>query len=112
MSRNRGPLADVWRFETERPHPDGGVIILSQAVRYGTPRQRLFARQRDEHLNDAGALVRCHLQRLEIAYLYPGDVCSLLEQARFADITIHGGFDGRPLASDGDELVIRAQRLP
>jgi len=110
MSENRGALAGVWRWDGEATHPDGGVVICSQTTRYNTPRQRLTARLRFEHFDENGSLVHCHLQRLEVAYLYPGDVRALLEQAGFTDITIDGGFDGRPFANDGDELVIRARK--
>lgn len=57
-----------------------------------------------------GRLVDVFLQRLELAYLYASDLSHLFAEAGFADITICGGFDGRPLSTDLDEIVVTARR--
>jgi hypothetical protein len=46
--------------------------------------------------------------RLELAYLYPGDIRRLLTAAGFREVTIKGGFDGREFTRDGQELVVEA----
>ena len=56
----------------------------------------------------SGKLTGSSVLRLDLAYLFPADIRSLLSRAGFTNIDIAGGFDGRPLAHDGDELVITA----
>ena len=74
MSANHGPLAGAWKLTSEVDHPDGGTLVVSEAIRYDTPRQQLSARLRYEHFDARGRLVDTFYQKLELAYLYPGDV--------------------------------------
>jgi SAM-dependent methyltransferase len=110
MAMHSGALAGVWRWMTTHPLPDGGRIVCSDANRYDTIRQVVHSQQRYEVYDADGNLVRTFLHALEVAFLYPADIRQLLEQAGFAEIRISGGFDGRPLESDKDELVVEARR--
>lgn len=65
---------------------------------------------RTEEFSAVGSLIRTHMMRLELAYLYPSDITRLLEQAGFELIRISGDFTGRPFERDGDELVIEARK--
>lgn len=103
-------MARVWRWTDEVAMPDGGWITCSEANRYDTVRQRAHSRHRFERFNGRGELVETFIQRLELAYLYPGELQRLLEAAGFDTIEIHGGFAERPFTRDGDELVVRARK--
>lgn len=110
MSRNAGPLEGVWRQTGEWCLESGEMLILSEANRYDTIRKVVHSRHRYERYDAMGRLVDVFLQRLELAYLYASDLSHLFAEAGFADITICGGFDGRPLSTDLDEIVVTARR--
>lgn len=110
MAANEGAMARVWRWTDEVAMPDGGWITCSEANRYDTVRQRAHSRHRFERFNARGELVETFIQRLELAYLYPGELQRLLEAAGFDTIEIHGGFAERPFTQDGEELVVSARR--
>lgn len=109
MSRNHGPQRGVWRLNAESDHPEGGVVVYSEANLYDPALQRISSRHRYEHFNESGRLVDVFYQRLELAYLYPGDLRDLLHGAGFGDAAIYGGFDKRPFSADGEELVVVAR---
>jgi SAM-dependent methyltransferase len=109
MSRNHGAHRGVWRINSESDHPEGGVVVYSEANLYDTASQRVSSRHRYEHFNESGRLVDVFYQRLELAYLYPGDLRDLLHRAGFSDVEIYGGFDRRPFSTDGEELVVVAR---
>ena len=110
MAQNAGALAGVWRWTGTHASPGGGQIIRSVAHRYDTVRQQVCSLDRYEDYGPDGNLRRTYLQRLDLAYLYPSQIQCRLEQAGFREIQIAGGFDGRPFANDGDELVVEAAR--
>jgi SAM-dependent methyltransferase len=109
MAHHAGPLAGVWRWSATYTAPDGSVVMRSEASRYDTVRQRVHSQLRYEMYGADGNLTRTFLQRLELAYLYSGDIRSLLEKSGFIDISISGGFGGEPFATDTDELVVEAR---
>ena len=109
MAEHAGPLAGAWRWEDTHVLPSGGWVVKSHANRYDTVRQVVNSLQRYDVHGADGTLERTSMLRLELAYLYPADIRRLLTAAGFREITISGGFDGRELAQDGDELVVEAQ---
>ena len=108
MSQHAGALTGVWRWGGTFPRQDGGWIVRSEANRYDTVRRRVFSQHRYEDYGADGVLRRTFLHRLELAYLYPPDINTLLTRAGFTSIHISGGFDGRPFQNDTDELVVEA----
>ena len=110
MAQCAGALAGVWRCTGNFSLNDGGLALRSESNRYDTVRQRVVSLQRYELYGADGNLKRTFLQRLELAYLYPADLRRLLTESGFDQIEIAGGFDGRPLMNDQDELVIEAVR--
>ena len=108
MARSAGALAGVWRLTATHQLPDGGVLVRSEANRYDTIKRRVVSLNRYEHYGPDGKGVRTFMQQLELSYLYPSDVRSLLEKAGFSRVTIEGDFHGRPLENDMDEQVIEA----
>ena len=109
MAHNVGPLESTWRVRGMFASPDGGCVVRSEASRYDTVRQIVYSLHRFEEYTPDGVLTRTALQRMELGYLYPSDITHLLTQAGFDAIDIAGGFDGRPLQRDTDELVIEAR---
>jgi hypothetical protein len=71
-------------------------------------RRLVHAVQRYESFDADGALVRTFLQRLELTYLYPDEIRSLLREAGFSSIEDLRGLFGTSLEND-DELVIQAR---
>jgi SAM-dependent methyltransferase len=110
MAARAGSLAGVWRWSGTHERSDGGYVLSSEATRYDTVLRRVHVRLRAEVFGPDGNLQRTFINRLELAYLYPQDIRSLLERAGFESIEIHGDFTGRPFQHDGDELVIEAER--
>ena len=110
MARSAGPLAGVWRVVATHPLPDAGWLVRSEANHYDTVQRRVRSLHRYEQYGADGDLTRTFLQRLELAYLYPADVRTLLQEAGFSSVEIHGDFRGRPLEHDMDEQVIEARR--
>lgn len=110
MGASAGAFSGVWRWRGERPAPDGGRVVMSECTSYDTPNQTLSARLRYEKFDPRGRLEFAHLHCLELAYLYPGDIRSLLDSAGFVDVHIEGGFDGAPFTDDRQELIVRARR--
>jgi SAM-dependent methyltransferase len=109
MAANVDANDAVWRWIRDEDQPDGGWASLSQAIHYEPVPQHLHARQRIERFGPDGVLVDTFQFRLQLAYLYPGDLRHRLAEAGFHDVSIEGGFQGGPLTHDGDELVVRAR---
>ena len=108
MSHHSGALAGVWRWRATHPRADGGFVMRSEAVRYDTVAQLLHAQIRYDDYGADGVLARTYLHRLDLAYLYPGDIRRRLEHSGFANIELHGGSDGEPVKSEMDELFVEA----
>ena len=108
MAQHAGPLAGVWRWAGTFDLPTGGYVMRSEANRYDTVRQVVHSQHRYDEYTADGALTQTSLHRLELAYLYPADIRRLLAQAGFREVTISGGFTGREVSRDMDELVVDA----
>ena len=111
LSESRGSNAGRWRWVDEVAAPGGGWIMLSEAIHYDAVNQQAASRLRYDHFAEDGRLIRSHLQRLDIAYLYPGDLRDLLREAGFSEVKILGGFEGKPLKREEQEIVVRAKRI-
>ena len=108
MAQHAGPLEGVWRWRGNYPLATGGFVVRSEANRYDTVRQVVHSQHRFEEYAADDALVGTSLHRLELAYLYPGDIRSLLERAGFTAVTITRAFTDYEPSSDGDELLVQA----
>jgi SAM-dependent methyltransferase len=108
MAQHTGSLAGVWRLTGTFDRRDGSSVTRSEANRYDTIQRRIHGVHRYDEYGANGELKRTSLLRLELSYLYPSDIRRLLDEAGFRSIQISGGFDGRPLANDTDELVVVA----
>jgi Methyltransferase domain len=110
MAQHSGALRGVVRWSASYPLPDGDEIVRWESIQYDAVRQLAHTQHRYEHYSATGSLVSTQLHQITMAYLYPGDIRLLLEQAGFERIRIAGAFNGRPLEADGDELVVEATR--
>lgn len=111
MAQHMGLLKGAWRLIGTYDRPDGGFVVRSENARFDGVRHVLQAQLRFEEYGADGVLARTSLQRLELAYLFPDEIRWMLERAGFRSVEIHGGFDGRPVERETDELVIEA-RVP
>lgn len=109
MAQHAGASAGVWRWGGMSDRSGGGCVVRSESNRYDTVRQVVHSLHRYDEYGADGALSRTSLHRIELAYLYPGDIRRLLLLAGFTSPEIAGGFDGRPFQRDTDELVIEAR---
>lgn len=109
MSANAGAHAGSWRWRETRKMR-GGFVVYSNATRYDTVRQRLESMIRTEEFDIGGSLLRVHMTHLELAYLYPADIKSLLQEAGFDLVRLSGNFSGRPFERDEDELIVEARK--
>lgn len=66
---------------------------------------------RTEEFAPDGSLGRTNMMHLELAYLYPSDLASLLAESGFELVRLSGDFFGRQFEHDRDELVVEARRL-
>jgi SAM-dependent methyltransferase len=110
MAQHAGALAGVWRWVNDYPLAAGGLLVRSEARKYDAVRQVVRSMHRYDEYTPDGTLARSSLHRLELAYLYPRDIHRLLTEARFTEIEISGGFEGRPFTRDTDELVVEARK--
>jgi hypothetical protein len=101
------PNDGIYRMRSEISAPEGCRLLISEMSEYVPRRQQLVSYLRYETFAPNGALVRTHMQRLELAYLYPGDMRGLLASAGFSRIEIEGDFSGKPVGS-GDEMIVSA----
>ena len=109
MARNSGALEGVWRWTGDFEMADGTRVMFSEANKYDTAAQRVSARHKYELVDAGGRIVDTHIQFLELAYLYPGDIREMLHLAGFNEVEIMGDFYEGPFESDGQELVVRAR---
>ena len=110
MTRSHGENAGRWRWVDEQPTDDGGWILLSEATLYNSGAQQVTTRLRYERYNDQGRQISVDMERLELAYLYPGDIRDRMREAGFVEVRIDGDFAGQPFTTDGQELVVRGRR--
>ena len=110
MAANAGAYAGAWRWRETVKLPDGRFVVYSDASRYDTVRQRVESMIRTEEFGADGSLLLTSMMHLELAYLYPSDIASLLAESGFEPPRISGDFRGRAFERDGDELVVEARR--
>lgn len=110
MAANAGAYKGVWRARTPATLEGGGFVVSSEMSTYDTVQQRLHSLIRTEEWLADGSLARTHMMNLELAYLYPRDITSLLDETGFELVRMSGDFKGRPFENDRDELVVEARK--
>ena len=110
MAAHAGAFAGVWRWVKTEKRPAGEFVVYSDVTRYDTVHQRLEGMIRTEEFAPDGTLLRTNMMHLEIAYLYPSDISSLLAESGFEMVRLSGDFAGRAFEHDRDELVVEARK--
>lgn len=104
-----GSSKGAWRWTGEVAKPDGGRVFLSEATTYQQQQQQQRVCRRYDFMTPNGKIKESHVQVLEIAYLFPGDVRDLLLASGFTNIVMEGDFSGGDLEGPGGQIVVRAK---
>ena len=98
---------DHERIEREFPHPETGlpVVLVTVKREYDRVRQVLRAEMEVRESDARGYAVAAHKHRFSLRWTYRFEMELLLRAAGFSRYEVAGGFDGRPLERDTDEMV-------
>lgn len=90
----------------ETVHPDNGhTLHVYDLPRYDRVRQRVDATREIVELDADGREVARHPAHFELRWIWAPEMELLLRTAGFARWEVRGGFDGRPLERDTDEMI-------
>jgi len=99
------------RLEREFPHPETGLPVgMYSKRRLDRVNQILEADSEIRETDARGAVTAVHPHRLALRWTYKAEMELLLRAAGFARFEVMGGFDGRPLERDTDEMIWTAWR--
>jgi len=100
-----------WRLEREFPHPESGRP-MSVVSRRASDRvnQTMQVEMELRELDERGAVVAAHPETFALRWIYKPEMELLLQVAGFARWEVAGGFDGRPLLHDTDQMIWTAWR--
>jgi len=103
---------DRERVEHEFPHPETGLPVALVTVRreYDRVRQLLRAQMEVRESDARGYAGAVHKHGFSLRWTYRFEMELLLRAAGFSRCEVAGGFDGRPLERDTDEMVWTAWR--
>jgi SAM-dependent methyltransferase len=97
--------------EGEFPSPKTGLTLrLWDTRRKDRVNQIQCSRVEVEELDAAGAVTKTHTSETTVRWTYPAEMGLLLRVAGFARWEISGDYDGRPLANQDDQMIVRAWR--
>jgi SAM-dependent methyltransferase len=98
---------DVERIEREFDHPETGLPVALVSVRRESDRVRqvLHAEMELRESDARGYAGAVHRHRFSLRWTYRFEMELLLRAAGFPRFEVRGGFDGRPLERDTDEMV-------
>jgi len=95
-----------WRHEMDFTHPRSGVPLALWSC---STRDRVNQTQRADmelrELGAGGAVLARHPHRVDLRWIYKGEMELLLCAAGFSRCEVAGGFDGRPLLADTDLMI-------
>ena len=96
----------AWRFEKRFAHPSNGapLEVWSRAQR-DLVNQTMRVEMELRELDAAGAVVATHPESFALRWIFKPEMELLLDAAGFARREVLGGFDGRPLRHDTDEMI-------
>jgi SAM-dependent methyltransferase len=98
--------------DREIPDPAGGRrwVLHVTAVETSRVRQVIHSEREFQELDGDGKLIDAHPHRFEMRWTWRYEMELLLDKAGFSRYQVEGGFDGRPLANDTDQMVWTAWR--
>jgi SAM-dependent methyltransferase len=93
-------------LEREFAHPQTGLPVAMYATRKTNRVQQLLEVEREVVESDArGYAAATHRDHFTLRWIYRHEMELLLRSAGFTRYDVRGGFDGRPLEKDTDEMV-------
>jgi SAM-dependent methyltransferase len=93
-------------LEKEFPHPETGLTVAMYVTRRTDRVNQLLHAEREVVESDArGYATITHRDRFTLRWIYRHEMELLLRAAGFTRCDVRGGFDGRPLEKDTDEMV-------
>ena len=99
------------RLEQEFPHPETGLpVSIVSVVHRDRVNQILRAVMEIRESDARGYVGAVHSHRFTLRWIYKAEMELLLRAAGFQRFEVRGGFDGRPLERDADEMVWTAWR--
>ena len=104
-----GQSSGTRAFEGELPHPQTGLPIKMWDTRtFDRVKQLQYSFNEVEMLDAAGNVVETHRSKTTMRWTYKPEMELLLRVAGFARWEILGGYDGRPLLQETDDLIVKA----
>jgi SAM-dependent methyltransferase len=96
----------AWRHELDFAHPVTGapLALWSRSTR-DRVNQTQHADMELRELGPGGEILARHPHRVDLRWIYKGEMELLLRAAGFSGWEVAGGFDGRPLVKDTDLMV-------
>jgi SAM-dependent methyltransferase len=93
-------------LEREFPHPETGLPVAMYTRRSTDRVNQVLRVDREVVLSDArGYAAETHRDRFTLRWIWRPEMELLLRLAGFSHWDVRGGFDGRPLEKDTDEMV-------
>lgn len=93
-------------LEREFPHPETALPVVIYATHaYDRTGQTLRASREVVESDARGYAAKTHRHALTLRWSYRHEIELLLRTAGFTRCEVAGGFDGRPLARPGDEMI-------
>ena len=95
-----------WRLEREFPHPESGrpMSVVSRRTSDRVNQTMWVEMELREH-DERGAVVTAHPESFALRWIWKPEMELLLQVAGFARREVAGGFDGRPLLHDTDQMI-------
>jgi SAM-dependent methyltransferase len=98
-------------LEQEVPHPRTGLPVRIYDTRtLSRVEQVQHSRIEIQELDAAGGVAASHFSDTDMRWTFKTEMELLLRVAGFSSWQIHGGFDGRPLTSENDLMVVFARK--
>ena len=93
-------------LEREFPHPETGLTIAMSTKRTSDRVTQILHIEREVVESDArGSATLTHRDTFSMRWIWKAEMELLLRAAGFSRWAVQGGFDGRPLEKDTDEMV-------
>ena len=100
------PESQEMALEKEYPHPGTGLPVRVYSRRTIDRVNQLLRAEKEIKESDlAGGVAAVHRHAFTLRWFYKAELELLLRAAGFTRFEVRGGFDGRPLERDTDEMV-------
>lgn len=101
----------IRNLEAESRDPESGLMVrLYDTHTLNRVEQLMLSSMEFETVDDSGNVVSTRRCETTTRWIYKSEMGLLLRAAGFARWNISGGYDGRPLLRETDEMIVRAWR--